>query len=46
MLARKYSNFIPILSTMTHYGWYSYVKGMDPDFHPHNGLQAKRWIDK
>ncbi|MGD9890300.1 MAG: ABC transporter substrate-binding protein [Dehalococcoidia bacterium] len=46
MLARKYANFIPILSTMTHYGWYSYVKGMDPDFHPANGLQTKRWIDK
>jgi peptide/nickel transport system substrate-binding protein len=46
MLARKYANFIPILSTMTHYGWYAYVKGMDPDFHPANGLQAKRWLNK
>jgi peptide/nickel transport system substrate-binding protein len=46
MLARKYANFIPILSTTIHYGWYSYVKGMDPDFHPHNGLQAKRWSDR
>ena len=45
-LARKYSNLIPILSTTIHYGWYSYVKGMDADFHPYNGLQATRWIDK
>ncbi|MGD9713295.1 MAG: ABC transporter substrate-binding protein [Thermomicrobiales bacterium] len=45
-LARKYSNLIPIVSTKIHYGWYSYVKGVDPDFHPYNGLQAKRWLDK
>jgi peptide/nickel transport system substrate-binding protein len=45
-LARKYSNLIPILSTTIHFGWYSYVKGVDPQFHPYNGLQAKRWIDK
>ena len=46
MLARKYSNFIPILSTMEHYGWYSYLKGVDPDYHPYRGVQRNRWLDK
>ena len=45
-LARKYSNLIPVLSTMEHYGWYSYLKGVDPDYHPRRGIQAKRWLDK
>jgi peptide/nickel transport system substrate-binding protein len=46
MLARKYSNFIPILSTMEHYAWYSYLKGVDADYHPRRGVQLKRWLDK
>jgi ABC-type transport system substrate-binding protein len=45
-LAKKYSNFEPVLSTLTRYAWYAYLKGYDPDFHPKNGLPAKRWIDK
>jgi ABC-type transport system substrate-binding protein len=46
MLARKYSNFIPVLSTMEHYGWYAQLKGVDPDYHPYRGHQTKRWLDK
>ena len=46
ILARKYSNLIPILSTMLHYAWYAELKGYDKDFHPTDGLQAKRWIEK
>jgi peptide/nickel transport system substrate-binding protein len=45
MLARKYTNFVPLLSTRFHCGWYAHLKGVDPDFHPYNGLQAGRWID-
>jgi peptide/nickel transport system substrate-binding protein len=45
-LAKKYANFVPVLSTMTHYAWYSYLKGFDTDFHPTSGLQTKRFIDK
>jgi peptide/nickel transport system substrate-binding protein len=45
-LAKKYANFVPILSTMTHYAWYSYLKGFDTDFHPTVGLQTKRFMDK
>jgi peptide/nickel transport system substrate-binding protein len=46
MLARKYSNLIPILSTNQHFAWYTYVKGVDADYLPVNGYQAGRWIDK
>lgn len=46
MLARKYSNFIPVLSTMEHYAWYTYLKGVDPDYHPRRGIQRTRWLDK
>jgi peptide/nickel transport system substrate-binding protein len=45
-LAKKYANFVPILSTMDHSAWYAYLKGVDSDFHPTSGLQAKRYIDK
>jgi peptide/nickel transport system substrate-binding protein len=46
MLARKYSNFIPLISTIENYGWYAYLKGVNPDFHPYSGIQAGRWLDK
>jgi peptide/nickel transport system substrate-binding protein len=46
MLARKYSNFVPILTTMLHYGWYSQLKGVDADYNPYNGPQLKRWLDR
>jgi len=45
-LAKKYINFVPVLSTLTHMAWASSLKGFDPEFHPIQGLQAKRWIDK
>lgn len=44
MLARKYSNLIPVLSTIVHYGWYNTMKGIDPDYNPLQGLQTGRWI--
>jgi peptide/nickel transport system substrate-binding protein len=45
MLARKYSNLVPILSTIDHYGWYSYYKGYNDQFLP-TGYQIGRWLDK
>jgi len=45
MLASKYANFVPILSAVWHYGWYARVKGVGPEFHPSQGLQAGRWIE-
>ena len=48
MLARKYSNLIPMLSSNVHYGWYSYLKGFNPDFGRGTflGWQDDRWLDK
>jgi peptide/nickel transport system substrate-binding protein len=46
MLARKYSNLIPLLSYNLHSAWYSHVKGIDPNFSPVSGYQATRWLDK
>jgi hypothetical protein len=48
MLARKYSNLIPMLSTNVHYGWYAYLKGFNPDFGRGSflGWQDDRWLDK
>ena len=45
MLARKYSNLVPILSTMDHYGWYSYLKGYNDQYLP-SGYQIGRWLDR
>jgi peptide/nickel transport system substrate-binding protein len=45
MLARKYSNFIPILSGNWHYAWYSYLKGMSPANQP-AWYQSGLWLDK
>ena len=48
MLARKYSNLMPLLSTNVHYGWYAYLKGFSPDFGRGTflGWQDDRWLDK
>jgi hypothetical protein len=45
MLARKYSNLLPILSTVDHYGWYSYLRGTSDDYLP-TGYQITRWLNK
>jgi peptide/nickel transport system substrate-binding protein len=45
MLARKYSNLVPILSAMDHYGWYSYLKGYNDQYLPYR-YQIRRWLDK
>ena len=45
MLARKYSNFIPIMSGNWHYAWYSHVKGMNPAFQP-AWYQSGIWLDR
>jgi peptide/nickel transport system substrate-binding protein len=46
MLARKYANLLPLISTVEHHAWYREVKGIDPDQHPTWGYQARRWIDR
>ncbi|MGI8550216.1 MAG: ABC transporter substrate-binding protein, partial [Dehalococcoidia bacterium] len=47
MLAQKYSNLIPVLSTDAHIGWYSYMKGVDFGIPSRWQLyQLDRWIDK
>jgi peptide/nickel transport system substrate-binding protein len=45
MLARKYSNLVPVLSAIDHYGWYSYVKGYNDQYLPYR-YQITRWLDK
>ena len=45
MLARKYSNFIPIMSGNWHYAWYAHVKGMNPAFQP-AWYQSGLWLDR
>ena len=45
MLARKYSNLVPILSAIDHYGWYSYLKGYNDQYLPYR-YQITRWLDK
>jgi peptide/nickel transport system substrate-binding protein len=45
MLARKYSNLIPIMSGNWHYAWYSYVKGYDFAYQP-AWYQKGRWLDR
>jgi ABC-type oligopeptide transport system substrate-binding subunit len=45
MLAQKYSNLVPILSSISHYGWYSYLKGSSDDYLPYQ-FQINRWLDK
>lgn len=46
MLARKYSNLMPLIVSNAHYGWYSYVKGYDDAFDYFTNWQDKLWIDK
>lgn len=45
MLARKYSNLIPVMSGNWHYAWYSYLKGFDPAYQP-AWYQKGLWLDK
>ncbi|MGH2588312.1 MAG: ABC transporter substrate-binding protein, partial [Dehalococcoidia bacterium] len=45
MLAQKYSNLVPVLSAINHYGWYSYLKGTSDEFLPYR-YQIGRWLDK
>jgi peptide/nickel transport system substrate-binding protein len=45
MLARKYSNLVPVLSAIDHYGWYSYLKGYNDQYLPYR-YQITRWLDK
>jgi ABC-type oligopeptide transport system substrate-binding subunit len=45
MLARKYSNLVPIMSGTWHYAWYSYLKGFDPAYQP-AWYQKGLWLDK
>jgi len=45
MLARKYSNLVPVLSAINHYGWYSYLKGTSDQYLPYR-YQVNRWLDK
>jgi len=45
MLARKYSNLIPVMSGNWHYAWYAYVKGIDLAYQP-VWYQKGRWLDK
>ena len=45
MLARKYSNLVPILSAIDHYGWYSYLKGYNDQYLPYR-YQITRWLDR
>ncbi|MGH2583785.1 MAG: ABC transporter substrate-binding protein, partial [Dehalococcoidia bacterium] len=45
MLARKYSNLVPLLSTVSHYAWYSYLKGYNEEYLPGN-YQIGHWLDK
>ena len=47
MLAQKYSNLMPMLTTNVHIGWYSYMKGINFDIPSRWQLyQPDRWIDK
>ncbi|MGE0541984.1 MAG: ABC transporter substrate-binding protein [Dehalococcoidia bacterium] len=45
MLARKYSNLVPVLSSINHYGWHSYLKGYNNQYLPYR-QQFGRWLDK
>jgi hypothetical protein len=46
MLATKFSNFVPLYTINEHYGFYSYLKGIDENYCPSVGYQATRWLDK
>jgi peptide/nickel transport system substrate-binding protein len=45
MLARKYSNLVPLLSWIDHIGSYAYVKGYSDQYGPYN-YQIGLWLDK
>lgn len=48
MLARKYSNLVPLLTGNIHVGHYSYMKGIDREVSRSGfgGWQINRWIDR
>ncbi len=49
MLAKKYDNLMPLLTTNVHNGWYTYLKGFNADFRKFSGAQSwqdDRWLDK
>ncbi len=49
MLAKKYSNFVPVLSAKGHTAWYSYVKGVNLESSrvgSRQGNQIGLWLDK
>jgi len=46
MLAKKYSNFIPLVAGNAHYGWYAYLKGWNEEFDYFLNWQDDVWIDK
>jgi ABC-type transport system substrate-binding protein len=47
LMAKKYSNFIPLLSETNHVGWYSYVKDLDLEDSRSGigGWQIGMWFD-
>src|SRR5215216_7266039 len=45
LLAKKYTNLVPVLSAIDHYGWYSYLKGYNDQYLPYR-YQITRWLDK
>lgn len=45
MLARKYSNLVPVMSAVDHYGWYANLKGFNNQYLPYR-YQLGRWLDK
>ena len=45
LLAKKYTNLVPVLSAVDHYGWYSYLKGYNDQYLPYR-YQITRWLDK
>jgi peptide/nickel transport system substrate-binding protein len=48
MIARKYWNFMPLIGLNGHAAWYTYVKGLNPEFGSgtYGGWQDDRWLDK
>jgi hypothetical protein len=48
MLAKKYANFVPVLTGNVHVADYAYMKGIDFEVSRagSGGWQVTRWIDK
>ncbi|MGH2598465.1 MAG: ABC transporter substrate-binding protein, partial [Dehalococcoidia bacterium] len=45
MLAQKYSNLVPLLSWIDHFGTYAYVKGYNDQYLPFS-YQINTWLDR